>query len=82
MYDFYSECIAISQDAVSFNVKIYCMSKKIGKANVLITRNLQCSSICLDLSDFSFNENNLKVAIIKHCEDRCRSILAKEEKES
>ncbi len=80
-YGVYSECIAISQDAISFNVEIYCNCQNIGKANVLITRNLQHHSICFGLQVSDIDEDKIGAIILQHCKKRYSSILV-EEKES
>lgn len=90
MYKFYSECIAISQDATSFNVQINYVENKgtpisemVGQASCLLNRNLRCTSInvCLKntyVEDYAIIEDK----IFQHCVERYRAILGEEEKES
>ena len=90
MYTFYSECIAISQDAASFNVKIFFYHKKIGKANALLGKNLNVEgegyNISISMLQGTFFDNEEKILrdkILNHCLERYRTILGKkEEKES
>ena len=82
--EFYSECIAISADAASFNVEIFHSTNptdrtKIGKANVLLNRHPALNEKNISVSTQIFNDGindivKLRKLIEKHCVERCKSI--------
>ena len=82
---FYSECIAISTDAASFNVEIFhqtnCTTTKIGKANVLLNRHpaligkkINISFQIFDGIDNINSSNKLHELIAQHCVERILAI--------
>ena len=89
MYDyknckFYSECIAISTDAASFNVEIFHESdftarEKIGKANVMISRHPARIKNGNNVASQIFNGeiNNVQKlhdCLTEHCANRCLAL--------